>query len=191
MYSQKGCGLFDPAQISPRQGPGAKDGDIARRCPRRRFPAFGRRNFEPPARRGQESAGRRTSQRAIPTTVAGGKDAANGRLGWTNDVLVGTLRCDVPAGAFPFWPAEFLPARRGQESAGRRTAQRAIPTTARRRKRQPGRARSPAMSQVVAVRKHRPMAGWGGRTRAIGVAWKNPKGISSISPALTRSGYAG
>jgi hypothetical protein len=40
--------------------------DIARRCPRRRFPAFGRRNFEPPARRGQESAGRRMSQRAIP-----------------------------------------------------------------------------------------------------------------------------
>ena len=50
-----------------------------------------------------------------------------------------------------FWPAEFLPARRGQESAGRRTAQRAIPTTARRRKRPPGRARSPAKSQLVAV----------------------------------------
>ena len=46
-----------------------------------------------------------------------------------------------------FWPAEFLPARRGRESAGRRTAQRAIPTTARRRKQPPGRARSPAMSQ--------------------------------------------
>jgi hypothetical protein len=26
---------------------------------------------------------------------------------------------------------------------------------------------------------------------ANGVAWKNPKGISSFSPALTRSGYAG
>ena len=35
---------------------------------------------------------------------------------------------------------------------------------ARRRKRQPGRARSPAMSQLVAVRQHRPMAVWGGRT---------------------------
>ena len=33
-----------------------------------------------------------------------------------------------------------------------------------RRKRQPGRARSPAKSQLVAVRKHRPMAVWGGRT---------------------------
>ena len=38
------------------------------------------------------------------------------------------------------------------------------PTTARRRKRPPGRARSPAKSQLVAVRKHRPMAVWGGRT---------------------------
>jgi hypothetical protein len=36
--------------------------------------------------------------------------------------------------------------------------------TARRRKRQPGRARSPAMSRLVAVRQHRPMAVWGGRT---------------------------
>jgi len=63
-----------------------------------------------------------------------------------------------------FWPAEFPPARRGQESAGRRTAQRAIPTTARSRKQPPGRARSPAMSQLVAVRQHRPMAVCGGRT---------------------------
>jgi len=75
------------------------------------------------------------------------------------------LRGDVPAGAFPFLASGMFeqPARRGQESAGRRTAQRAIPTTARRRKRPPGRARSPAMSQLVAVRKHRPMAVWGGR----------------------------
>jgi hypothetical protein len=36
--------------------------------------------------------------------------------------------------------------------------------TARRRKRPPGRARSAAMSQWVAVCKHRPMAVWGGRT---------------------------
>ena len=34
----------------------------------------------------------------------------------------------------------------------------------RRRKRQPGCARSPAKSQLVAVCKHRPMAVWGGRT---------------------------
>jgi hypothetical protein len=39
--------------------------------------------------------------------------------------------------------------------------------TARRRKRQLGRARSPAMSQLVVVRKHRPMAVWSGRTRQI------------------------
>ncbi len=35
---------------------------------------------------------------------------------------------------------------------------------ARRRKRPPGRARSPAKSQMVAVCQHRPMAVWGGRT---------------------------
>ena len=38
------------------------------------------------------------------------------------------------------------------------------PTTARSRKQPPGRARSPAMSQLVAVRQHRPMAVCGGRT---------------------------
>ena len=45
--------------------------------------------------------------------------------------LVGTLRGDVPAGAFPFLASGIFeqPARRGQECAGRRTAQRAIPTT--------------------------------------------------------------
>jgi len=91
-----------------------------------------------------------TGTGALPSNVPIGGRApapAKGSLGWTNGALVGTLRGDVPAGAFPFWPAEFLPARRGQESAGRRTAQRTIPTTARRRKRPPGRARSPAMSQ--------------------------------------------
>ena len=36
--------------------------------------------------------------------------------------------------------------------------------TARRRKRQPGRSRSPAKTQLVAVRQHRPKAVWGGRT---------------------------
>jgi hypothetical protein len=71
-----------------------------------------------------------------------------------------------------FWPAEFLPARRGQESAGRRTAQRAIPTT-------------------VAGGKDAAKGSLGWTNGANGVAWKNPKGISSFSPALTRSGYAG
>ena len=37
---------------------------------------------------------------------------------------------------------------------------------ARRRKRLPGRARSPAKSQLVAVRQHRPMAVWGGRLQS-------------------------
>src|ERR1039458_1163790 len=35
--------------------------------------------------------------------------------------------------------------------------------SARRRKRQPGRSRSPAKTQLVAVRQHRPKAVWGGR----------------------------
>jgi len=52
-----------------------------------------------------------------------------------------------------FWPAEFLPARRGQESAGRRTAQRAIPTTARRRKRPTGRARPAPTAPRLAGKK--------------------------------------
>ena len=44
-----------------------------------------------------------------------------------------TLRGDVPAGAFPFLASGIFeqPARRGHESAGKRTAQRAIPAKTR------------------------------------------------------------
>jgi len=110
--------------------------------------------------------------------------------------LVGTLRGDVPAGAFPFlasgisagppgtgkrgqwWPsARSGAARHPYHGATAKTATGtgALPSNV------PigGRAPAPAKGSL----------GW--TDGANGVAWKNPKGISSFSPALTRSGYAG
>jgi hypothetical protein len=68
-----------------------------------------------------------TGTGALPSQVPVGGRApapANGSLRWTNDVLVGTLRGDVPAGAFPFGQRNFcLPAGdRKARADGRRSA---------------------------------------------------------------------
>jgi hypothetical protein len=87
--------------------------------------------------------------------------------------LVGTLRGDVPAGAFPFLASGIFeqPARRGQECAGRRTAQRA-----------PSLPRWPGTRVAVGKDPANGSLGWTNGTK--GVARKNPKGISSFSPVL-------
>jgi len=102
-----------------------------------------------------------------------------------------TLRGDVPAGAFPLLASGISACppgtgKRGQaDGAARHPYHGATPKTATGTGALPGkvpiggRAQAPANGSL----------GW--TNGAIGVAWKNPKGISSISPALTRSGYAG
>ena len=141
-----------------------------------------------------------TGTGALPSQVPVGGRApapANGSLGWTNGALVGTLRGDVPAGAFPLLASGISACppgtgKRGPaDGAARHPYHGATPKTATGTGALPGnvpvggRAQAPANGSL----------GWTNRAKCM--ALKNPKGISSFSPALTvragqaRSGYAG
>ena len=140
-------------------------------CPRWRVPVVGQRNFCRPAGDRKARAGGRRSAPSLPRREAenGHRDGRAPRQcpSWWPCASTGQWQFGVDERGERTRPRVWLPApslvtsdgrkgvRRGRQTRQPGAAVLPIP--------RPGRARSPAKSQLVTVRQHRPMVVWGGR----------------------------